>query len=186
MCNIFQLALPIGVSFSDQYVNIIQLLLNGLDADNAIQINSQLFGEFGLSFAKICRDDLPFLELPSLPPDPILMLVAQKDSRRIIPGDKLLYMMLPDLPQCFLLIQQFINSDRPSSLFKMINRHHKNDTKILSYSCSTVLGLCGNRNEFKILKEVVHARQGMKHETKIALSDNKNKRSTGAFVGFLE
>ena len=46
------------------------------------------------------------------------------------------------------------------------------------------LGLCGNRNEFKILKEVVHARQGMKHETKIALSDNKNKRSTGAFVGF--
>ena len=66
----------------------------------------------------------------------------------------------------------------------MINRHHKNDTKILSYSCSTVLGLCGNRNEFKILKEVVHARQGMKHETKIALSDNKNKRSTGAFVGF--
>ena len=54
---------------------------------------------------RLTRDDLPFLELPSLPPDPILMLVAQKDSRRIIPGDKLLYMMLPDLPQCFLLIQ---------------------------------------------------------------------------------
>lgn len=105
LCNIIQLALPIGVSFSDQFINIIQLLLNGLDADDAIQINSQLFGEFGLSFAKICRDGMTVLELPFLPPDPISMLVTQKDSRRIIPGKKLLYMMFPDLPQCFLLIQ---------------------------------------------------------------------------------
>ena len=105
LCNIIQLALPVGVSSSDQFVKIIQLLLNSLDADNAIQIDSQLFSKFGLRFAKICRDGFPVLELPSLPPDPILMLVAQKDSRRIIPGDKLLYMMLPNLPQCFLLIQ---------------------------------------------------------------------------------
>ncbi len=51
--------------------------------------------------------------------------------------------------------------------------------KDFSYSCSTVLELCGNRNEFQILKEVVRARWGMKHETKIALSDNKNKRFVG-------
>lgn len=51
--------------------------------------------------------------------------------------------------------------------------------KDFSYSCSTVLGLCGNRNEFQILKEVVRARWSMKHETKIALSDNKNKRFVG-------
>ena len=51
--------------------------------------------------------------------------------------------------------------------------------KDFSYSCSTVLELCGNRNEFQILKEVVRARWSMKHETKIALSDNKNKRFVG-------
>ena len=87
MCNIFQLALPIGVSASDQFINIIQLLLNGLDADNAIQIDSQLFGEFGFRFAKVYRDGLSVLELPFLPTDPISMLMAQKDSRRIIPGE---------------------------------------------------------------------------------------------------
>ena len=57
--------------------------------------------------------------------------------------------------------------------------------KDFSYSCSTVLGLCGNRNEFQILKEVVHARWGMKHETKIALSDDKNKRCVGGVLALI-
>ena len=87
LCNIIQLALPIGVSVSDQLFNIIYLLLNGLDADNAIQIDSKLFGEFGFRFAKICRNGMTVLQFPFLPPNPISMLVAQKDSRRIIPGE---------------------------------------------------------------------------------------------------
>ena len=87
MCNIIKLALSVGVSFSDQFIKIIQLLLNRLNADNAIQVDSQLFGEFGFRFAKICRDGFTVLELPFLPSDPISMLVAQKDSRRIIPGE---------------------------------------------------------------------------------------------------
>ena len=87
MCNIIQLALPIGVSVSDQLFNIIYLLLNGLDADNSIQIDGQLFGEFGFSFAKICRDGMTVLQFSFLPPDPISMFVAQKNSRRIIPGE---------------------------------------------------------------------------------------------------
>ena len=87
LCNIIKLALSVGVSFSDQFIKIIQLLLNRLNADNAIQVDSQLFGEFGFRFAKICRDGFTVLELPFLPSDPISMLVAQKDSRRIIPGE---------------------------------------------------------------------------------------------------
>jgi hypothetical protein len=91
----------------DQSIDHIQLLLNVLDANNAIKIDRQFFCQFFFLLNQITCDEMAVLNISFSPPNTISVFLANKDSRRIIPCKQLLQMMFADLLQYFLLSQQF-------------------------------------------------------------------------------